>query len=508
MSQDPEDLMQITITDENGVSRDAWVCRIVAERDLINVGPGGEEVTVANKGDKGGYVECDVEFDEDGNPHPILPVQPGEDGAPSDRYDGKIKGLSQNDTSWVHAGTIAAGEVSIRDNAQFLGPDAMSTGADEYTGDVGVGGSYFRSEGRSTFEGRGTYVDMEMQQGARYEFSGGTNIGGPVVFEEGRGKFQDGPNGEETYLFAADAGTSLTVATKEGFESNGMTALDNTDLRGSFKGNPEMIVQNSAIDVEDVNFTGGVTMVNQELGPDANGQEITSDADLDAVALTTQTMFDDEPGLTGVERRDRMESWKAYEDGDAYREHVANVLAHELGENFGDSSVQMHQDDVHDKMHGQLLEDWDASPEDTDPDKFYEEHRVSSEYQAGINDAPTEDQREIMSATGMTPEELGELQTKADGGVIAARGGWDRWSQIREGHQPDAHKNQTNPYTQYDLTGDGGGLNPGASAGLYDGGTPVEPRKDKTPNLGSLEAIANRVKENEERGKDNDGPEK
>lgn len=103
--------------------------------------------------------------------------------------EGKLTGLSQNDTSWVHAGTVIAGEVSIRDNAQFMGPDAMSTGADEYTGDAGVGGSYFRSNGQSTFEGKGTYIDMDMKTGAKYEFSGGTQIGGPVQFYEGQGKF-------------------------------------------------------------------------------------------------------------------------------------------------------------------------------------------------------------------------------------------------------------------------------------------------------------------------------
>lgn len=213
--------MQIEITDENGNTRQAYVCRIVAERDLVNFGPGGEKVIVAKEGDKGGYVECDVEFDKDGNPHPVLPVQPGEEGAPSETREGKLKGLSQNDTSWVHAGTVIAGEVSIRDDAQFVGPDAMSTGADEYTGDVGVGGSYFRSTGMSTFEGQGSYLDMDMETGSQYEFSGGTQIGGPVTFEAGSGQFCDGPDGQETMLFAAEEGTALTVATEEGFKSNG-----------------------------------------------------------------------------------------------------------------------------------------------------------------------------------------------------------------------------------------------------------------------------------------------
>ena len=47
MSQDPEDLMQIEITDEKGNTRQAYVCRFVAERDLVNFGPGGEEGPVS-----------------------------------------------------------------------------------------------------------------------------------------------------------------------------------------------------------------------------------------------------------------------------------------------------------------------------------------------------------------------------------------------------------------------------------------------------------------------------
>ena len=49
---------------------------------------------------------------------------------------------SQNGTSWVHAGVVAAGETSVRDDAQIVGPDTMITGADKYAGDVAAGGSY------------------------------------------------------------------------------------------------------------------------------------------------------------------------------------------------------------------------------------------------------------------------------------------------------------------------------------------------------------------------------
>ena len=505
MSQDPEDLMQIDITDENGETRQAWVCRIVAERDLTTTGPGGEKVVVANKGDKGGYVECDVEFDEDGKPHPVLPVQPGEEGAPSDKYEGQLKGLSQRDDSWVGAGSVIAGEVSVRDDAQIVGPDTMITGADQYVEDVGAGGSYYRSSGASTFEGRGSYVDMELDPGANYQFTGGTQVGGPVHFEAGAGEFGDGPDGEETMLFAAEEGTSLTVATKEGFKSNGLTALDNCEIRGEFEGSPGMIVQNSQINVEGTKFTGPVTVVNQVVGQEANGLELASDVDVDSVALTA--MADVEPGLTGTERRDRAESFRAYTDGQEYRDHVDRVLAHELGENFGDTGVQNHQDDIHGKMHDQLLADWDQMPEDTRPEDFYESHRISSEYQAGINDAPTEDERELMEATGMTMDEIDAALTERDGGrKIASRDVWNQFSGIRGEHQPDAHQNMTSGHSQRELGGDGGGLNPDASEGLLNKDTPLTPtgKTTKKVNLGSLEETLRKAKEAEDKTKGDD----
>ena len=502
--------MQIDITDENGETRKAWVCRIVAERDLVNMGAGGEEVVVAKKGDKGGYVECDVEFDEDGNPHPILPVQPGEDGAPSTKYEGEITGLSQNGTSWVHAGVIAAGETSVRDDAQIVGPDTMITGADKYAGDVAAGGSYYRSNGMSTFEGTGTYIDMELETGAQYQFSGGTQVGGPVLFERGSGEFCDGPAGEETMLFAAEEGTSLTIATEDGFKSNGLTALDNTDIRGSFEANPDLIVQNSEINVQGTKFTGPATVVNQTVGMEANGMELAGDADIDAVSLTA--MADEMTGLTGTERHERIDAEKAYTDSDAYKAHVANVVAHELGENFGDAGEQKHEGDIHDEMNRDMYAEWDASSEDTTRDQFYEEHRISSEYQAGINDAPTEDIREIMDVTGMTVEELEAARTAADGGIrVAQRDTWSQFSGTRLAYQPDAHKNLTNGRTQRDLTGDEGSLNPDASDGLLNEEARLTPdsfntgrTRPRSQNLGSLAAMAERFKE-EGKQKEDDG---
>lgn len=439
MSQDPEDLVQVELTDERGAARKAWVCRIVAERDLTNIGPGGEEVTVAKKGDKGGYVECGVTFDEDGRPHPVLPVQPGEEGAPSDRYKDGLKGLSQEGTSWVHEGATLAGEASVRDNAQFVGPDAVATGADVYKDDVGAGGSHYRSTGANTFEGHGSYIDMTLETGSGYSFSGGTQVGGPVRFEAGAGEFCDGPDGGETMLFAAEEGSELTVATEEGFKSNGLTALDNAVLKGSFEGGKDLIVQNGTVDVRGARFTGPCVILGQTLGHEADGLELDGDAIVDRLA-----------GPAGF-------------DGEAYREHVGNVVAHELGENFADTGVQNHRDDIHDRMHGGLLDAWDQAPEGMTAEEFYGARRAASEYHAGLNDGLMEDMRDAADTTGATMEEaMDEISGTTQGKA------WLQFSGIRGAHQGEALRDRTSGHSQREIgVGTEGKLNEkDASEGL------------------------------------------
>lgn len=338
-------------------------------------------------------------------------------------------------------------------------------------------------------------------------------MGGPVTFEAGKGEFVDSPEGRETMLFAAEEGSRLTVATTEGFKSNGMTALDNSDIRGSFEGNKDLIVQNSQIDVDGAKFTGEVTVVNQQLGHDADGMELATDADVDAVALTP--VADEQAGLTGAGRREAVMPDGPDTDSPEYREHIDNILAHELGENFGDTVVQNHENDIHDKMHGQLLEDWNASPENTTSEDFYESHRNSSEYQAGINDAPTEDRQELMSETGMTMDEIDAALTEQDGGrKIASRDAWQQFSQVRADHQPEAHQDMTSGHGQRELGGDGS-LNPEASEGLLNketeltGKSTAVKKNTAARNLGSLGEIANKAKEAEGKGKGkDDGPDR
>lgn len=322
-------------------------------------------------------------------------------------------------------------------------------------------------------------------------------------------------------MFAAEEGTMITVATKEGFETNGMTVLDSTVISGSFKGNKDLIVQNSTVSLEDTTFDGPCTVVGQVVGAEANGMTITCDADLDAV--TPLPMAEAEPGLTGTERREKAEAFRAYTDSQEYRDHIDAVLAHELGENFGDSSVQNHVDDIHDKMHTGLTDSWDQQAETVTPDEFYEIDRISAEYHTGINDAPTEDQAELMAETGMTTEQI-RAATKLQAADGTERGdamgeGWMTFSGVRAEHQTEAGKGQTSSHAQRVLSEDGRGLNPNASAGLLMqgmgdketmpvGGTTTAQQRVQHRNPGSLAAIAEAAQKKEEEQKNNNGPEK
>ncbi len=391
-------MKQIEVTDENGETRQVWVAQIEADRDLRTIGTDGEEVVVANEGDHGGYVEvlCDENgapiVNEDGTLP--LPVPPGESGV--DNGKGGLKGLSQNDMSWVHEGTALVGNASVRDDAQLIGPDAVVSGADQITQDVGVGGSHYRSSGSCTFEGNGSYVDMTVDPGAMHEFSGGTQIGGPVHFEAGAGKFQDDPEtGRITMMFAAREGSELTVQTHGGFESNGLVALDDTTIGGTFQGNPDMVVQDSIVET-DARFTGPVTVVNQMVGPETDGMEISGDADLDAVALTTEP----KDGVSA----DYVTAGE-FEDQADYLKHVSEVLTHELGENVSDTAVQHHYADVHQVMTDDLESQWRAIQE-VNPDMSREEfdamYRNLSTYHNGINDGFAEDMVQVRTAGGDT----------------------------------------------------------------------------------------------------------
>ena len=379
-------MKQIEVTDENGETRKVWVAQTVADRDLRTKGTDGKDVVVANVGDHGGYVE--VQCDEKGNPIKNkdgtlpLPVPAGKDGV--DNGKGGLKGLSQNDMSWIQPGTTLVGNAGITKDAQLVGPDAIVSGADQITGNVGIGGSNFRSSGESTFEGNGSYIDMQMDPGAKYEFTGGTQVGGPAHFKKGEGVFCDAEDGRITMMFAARDGSEIEVSTMKGFESNGMAALDDSVIAGGFKGNPDMVVQDSTV-ATFAKFEGPVTVVNQHVGMDANNMTITCDADLDEVALTQ----DPKDALTTA-----YNTSGSFEDQADYLAHVSDKLTHELGEQYADTGVQHHYDDVHTEMNNDLEAKWEEIKK-IDPSMTREDfdalYRNLSGYHDGINDAVVED---------------------------------------------------------------------------------------------------------------------
>ena len=421
LSDDPTDLKEITIQDENGEVRKAFVCRIVADRDLTTTGVDGSTVTVANAGDKGGYVE--VELDTTGKP--MLPVQPGEDGAASMRYEGRLKGLSQNGNSWVHEGCVLAGEASVRDDAQIQGVETMITGADAYTGQVGVGGRNYRSCGMSEFSGHGSYTDMYMAPGARYEFSGGTQIGDRVNFEAGQGKFGDGPNGETTMLFGDEQSDGLFVETREGFEANGMVALGRTSLKGSLKGSPGMIVQDSQLDTDAV-FDGDVVLVSQDVGPEADGQVFKSDADLDG-------LYDFDAPMTGVDGL----------SDDDYRAKIDEIIAHELGEQYADTNLQSRTEKTDTvQLYGAMMDDFGKSPDEMDRQEFDAARIASSAFHDGINDARAQTQTAFKWAEGTYEGFQQTAAGKED----------ERTHQARLAAQGKAMKEQTSGRTDWILT--------------------------------------------------------
>ena len=388
-------MTQITITDENDNPRQVWVAQTVADKELKTIGTDGKDVIVASPGDHGGYVEvlCDENGEPIKNPDGTLPlpVPPGEDGVDNGR--GGLKGLSQNDMSWTQPGTYLVGNAGITRDAQFVGPDAIISGADQITGEVGIGGSGFRSSGESQFDGNGSYIDMQMDPGAQYTFTGGTQIGGPAHFEAGEGLFCDADDGRITMMFAAREGSKLQVKTSEGFQSNGLAALDDCSIGGSFTGNPDMVMQDSMV-ATDADFSGPVTIVNQEVGEASYGMKISGDADLDAIALTVGPKDAATAGYNTFGDFDSQEDYWA---------HVSDVLTHEMGENYGDTSSQHHYDDVHAQMNNDLEDKWrqiqevDPTMSREDFDKLY---RNLSGYQDGINDAIVEDIVEVRTAGG------------------------------------------------------------------------------------------------------------
>lgn len=394
--------MEIEITDENGNTRTATVCRIVADRELTTIGPDGEAVMVAEPGDKGGYVEC--ELDESGKP--VLPVQPGEDGAPSDRYEGRLKGLSQNDNSWVHEGSILAGEASVRDDAQIQGVDTVITGADAYTENIGVGGECYRSSGMSEFSGGGSYNNMVLEPGAKYEFSGYTQVGGKVlaeggveggiqadaevpldgsaakagamaydgaqaggmvVFKAGTGRFCDSPDGDNTMIFPDAHTDKLVVETSEGFESNGLVASGNATLKGSFKGCGGMIIQDSEVDT-DATF-GPVVLLDQKVGREADGMTLDSDE-----ALTA---------MYGAEQDGEYPF-----DEEAYRAGMDEVIAHELGKQYQYTNLQHHDaETLIGQLDNNMMDTFRSASADATRGEIDEKDAVSSAFHDGINDA-------------------------------------------------------------------------------------------------------------------------
>lgn len=101
--------------------------------------------------------------------------------------------------------------------------------------------------------------------------------------------------------------------------------------------NPDMVIQDSTVSTF-ADFTGPVTVVNQYVGMEANNLEIASDADLDKVALTQ----DPKDPLTAA-----YNTSGDFESQADYLAHVSDMVTHELGENYGNTGVQHHYDDVH-----------------------------------------------------------------------------------------------------------------------------------------------------------------
>ena len=236
----------------------------------------------------------------------------------------------------MHQGTILIGDANVKDDAQIEGPDTLIAGSSVYEDTVGVGGSPYRDYGSCEFSGYGSYVDMTIGNGAACRFTEGTLIGGPVTVKAGsEGVYKNGEDGKATMIFASREGSEVTLDTRDGFESNGMAVLDASSISGSFKGNPEMIVQNSEIDVEDVEFNGAITVVDPRVDAEAapSGTVFENDEQLDAVAKQHEDRtVSDDFDVVGVDQSD-------------YRAYVDQTLAHEMGEQFSDTQMQNHYGD-------------------------------------------------------------------------------------------------------------------------------------------------------------------
>ena len=383
----PETLTKMSITDENGVTRDAYVCQIVALRDLETPGPNGTTNIVAKAGERGGFVE--VELDGDGKP--MLPVQPNEDGAPDPEH-GDLKGLSQRDNSWVHEGTTIVGGVNVRDDAQFVGPDALSTGNDTYKDTCSAGGSDFRSRGDNTFENGVSVVDAKFDAGSAYTFSGQTAVDGPATFKAGVGSFYDDQlTGEATLISANRDGSHVTIQGAEGpdgiFNVHGATIMDDVNLTGSGEIGPGVIIQDSDVSLNHNSLAGEITLVNQSFdGKDVEGKAFADDKDVDAIATPIEpkdaaTLQYD---TTGV-------------DQSAYRAHIDEMAAHAYGEVFGDTSVQAHEGDIIAGYQEGYIATVSAAPEGTSHEGLEAADPSSKAYlrfQEGANDAATEDSLE------------------------------------------------------------------------------------------------------------------
>ena len=129
---------------------------------------------------------------------------------------------------------------------------------------------------------------------------------------------------------------------------------------------------------------------------------------------------------------------------------MADVLAHEMGENRADAlfqaqgtteSYEGNHDTVVDGMYGGMMDAFKGVEEDITRDQFDAEHPIESAYHDGLNDAVAEDRAEAFASGGK--DGLERYQASA----TAKR--WAETSQERAGAQKASMRRQVSGRSEW-----------------------------------------------------------